>query len=290
VIRSARKRAGLRRTLPGVPLLRHTPTPLLSRSPAHELGAMAVSPFVEFRDVTKRFGDAPVVIDRISLTVSAGDFVSLIGPSGCGKSTLLRLLAGLIPLTSGTLTIAQQPPEANVPDLAFVFQEPTLLPWLTTAQNVEMPQKLRGVASAERIATRQRVLDLVNLGDKTDAYPRQLSGGQKMRVSIARALSLTPKLLLLDEPFGALDEMTRERLNEELLNIRQQQAWTAFFVTHSVAEAVFLSNRIIVMSAGPGRIHAELPIELPYPRTAETRLSREFQDLVAKVSRALHVV
>jgi len=251
---------------------------------------MAVSPFVEFRDVTKRFGDAPVVIDRISLTVSAGDFVSLIGPSGCGKSTLLRLLAGLIPLTSGTLTIAQQPPEANLSDLAFVFQEPTLLPWLTTAQNVEMPQKLRGVASAERIATRQRVLDLVNLGDKTDAYPRQLSGGQKMRVSIARALSLTPKLLLLDEPFGALDEMTRERLNEELLNIRQQQAWTAFFVTHSVAEAVFLSNRIIVMSAGPGRIHAELPIELPYPRTAETRLSREFQDLVAKVSRALHVV
>ena len=251
---------------------------------------MDVSPFVEFQEVTKRFGDGPVVLDRFSLSVSAGEFVSLIGPSGCGKSTVLRLLAGLTPTTSGAITIAQRPPEENGSDLAFVFQEPTLLPWLTTAQNVEMPQKLRGVPTAGRIATRQRVLDLVNLKDKADAYPRQLSGGQKMRVSIARALSLTPKLLLLDEPFGALDEMTRERLNEELLNIRVQQAWTAFFVTHSVTEAVFLSNRIVVMSAKPGRVHAEIAIDLPYPRTSETRLSRPFQDLVAQVTRTLHVV
>jgi len=251
---------------------------------------MSAAPFVEFREVTKNFGDGPVVLDRFSLTVATGDFVSVIGPSGCGKSTVLRLIAGLTPSTAGTLTIAQRAPEDNVEDLAFVFQEATLLPWLTTADNVELPQKLRGVPASERTITRNRVLDLVRLGEKTAAYPRQLSGGQKMRVSIARALALSPKLLLLDEPFGALDEMTRERLNEELLAIRDRQAWTAIFVTHSVAEAVFLSNRIVIMSARPGRVHAEIPILLPYPRTNETRLSAEYLALVANVSRALRAV
>ena len=251
---------------------------------------MSAAPFVEFREVTKNFGDGPVVLDRFSLTVATGDFVSVIGPSGCGKSTVLRLIAGLTPSTAGILTIAGRAPEDNVEDLAFVFQEPTLLPWLTTADNVELPQKLRGVPASERTITRNRVLDLVRLGEKTAAYPRQLSGGQKMRVSIARALALSPKLLLLDEPFGALDEMTRERLNEELLAIRDRQAWTAIFVTHSVAEAVFLSNRIVVMSARPGRVHAEIPIPLPYPRTNETRLSTEYLALVANVSRALRAV
>ncbi|MEO6005766.1 MAG: ABC transporter ATP-binding protein [Opitutus sp.] len=251
---------------------------------------MAATPFVEFREVTKRFGDGPLVLDRISLSIAAGDFVSLIGPSGCGKSTLLRLIAALTPLTSGSISIGQRAPEENMSDLGFVFQEPTLLPWLTTARNVELPQKLRGVSAAERLHTSQRVLELVSLSEKADAYPRQLSGGQKMRASIARALSLTPRLLLLDEPFGALDEMTRERLNEELLAIRHQQAWTAFFVTHSVAEAVFLSNRIVIMSARPGRIHQDVTIDLPYPRTSETRLSRTFHDLVAEVSRTLRSV
>jgi NitT/TauT family transport system ATP-binding protein len=248
------------------------------------------APFVDFREVTKRFGDGPIILDRFSLSVAHGDFVSLIGPSGCGKSTVLRLIAGLTPLTSGTLTIAQRPPEDNASDLGFVFQEPTLLPWLSTADNVELPQKLRGVAVAERSATRSRVLDLVRLSEKSAAYPRQLSGGQKMRVSIARALSVSPKLLLLDEPFGALDEITRERLNEELLAIRDQQSWTAFFVTHSVAEAVFLSNRIIVMSAHPGRVHQEIAVDLPYPRTSETRLSADYHARVAHVSRVLRTV
>ena len=251
---------------------------------------MAATPLVDLHDVTKRYGDGPVVLDRISLAAASGDFVSLIGPSGCGKSTLLRLIAGLSPLSGGTVTISGQTPEQAAAELAFVFQEPTLLPWLTVAKNVGLPQQLRGLPAAARSAASQRVLDLVRLGDRAAAYPRQLSGGQKMRVSIARALSLSPKLLLLDEPFGALDEMTREHLNEELLAIREQQAWTAFFVTHSVAEAVFLSNRILVMSANPGRVHSEITVPFAYPRTAATRLSREYHDLVTEVSRLLRSV
>ena len=251
---------------------------------------MPAPPPVELLEVSKRFGGGPLVLDRLSFTTAPGDFVSIIGPSGCGKSTLLRLIAGISPVTSGVLTVDGMTPEAAAAELAFVFQEPTLLPWLTVANNVELAQKLRGVAPAERGVTRRRVLDLVRLSDRGEAYPRQLSGGQKMRVSLARALALTPKILLLDEPFGALDEMTREHLNEELLSIRGQEAWTAFFVTHSVAEAVFLSNRILVLAANPGRLHTEVKIDLPYPRTAETRLSRAYHDLVADVSRVLRSV
>jgi NitT/TauT family transport system ATP-binding protein len=247
-------------------------------------------PIVEFRDATKRFGEGPLVLDLLNLTVQPGEFVSLIGPSGCGKSTLLRLIAGLTPLTAGSLIVDRRSPDAAAADLAFVFQEPTLLPWLSVAANVELPLSLRGVAPAERSVTRRRVLDLVRLSEKADAYPRQLSGGQKMRVSIARALALSPKILLLDEPFGALDEMTREHLNEELLTIRERHAWTAFFVTHSVAEAVFLSNRIFIFSANPGHLHTEIPVPFPYPRTEATRRSRPFHDLVADVSRLLRSV
>jgi NitT/TauT family transport system ATP-binding protein len=251
---------------------------------------MSAPPLVDFREVTKRFGDGPLVLDRISFAAQAGDFISLIGPSGCGKSTLLRLIAGLSPLSGGTLSVDGRTPDAAAADLGFVFQEPTLLPWLTVAKNVEVPQKLRGVPPETRTRTRDHVLELVRLREKASAYPRQLSGGQKMRVSIARALGLSPKILLLDEPFGALDEMTREHLNEELLAIRERQAWTAFFVTHSVAEAVFLSNRVLVMAAEPGRIHTEIAVPFPYPRTEHTRLSREYQGLVAQVSRVLRSV
>ncbi len=247
-------------------------------------------PIVEFREATKRFGDGPLVLDLLNLAVQPGEFVSLIGPSGCGKSTLLRLIAGLTPLSAGSLTVDGRSPDAAAADLAFVFQEPTLLPWRTVTANVELPLSLRGIPPAERTVTRRRVLDLVRLSEKADAYPRQLSGGQKMRVSIARALALSPKILLLDEPFGALDEMTREHLNEELLTIRERQAWTAFFVTHSVAEAVFLSNRIFIFSANPGHLHTEIKIPFPYPRTEETRLSRPYHDLVADVSRILRTV
>ncbi len=248
------------------------------------------SPIVDFQRASKRYGEGPLIIDDLTLTAMPGDFISLIGPSGCGKSTLLKLISGLSTLTSGALKVNGLAPEQAARELAYVFQEPTLLPWLTVGKNVELLMRLGDSPPGERATIRQRVLSLVRLDGLADRYPRQLSGGQKMRVSIARALSRSPRILLLDEPFGALDEMTRDHLNEELLAIRQQEAWTAFFVTHSVAEAVFLSNRIVIMAAGPGRIHEEVRVDLPYPRTAETRQSPAYQQLVARVSRVLRSV
>lgn len=245
---------------------------------------------VELRRVEKRYGDGPLILDHINLAAAPGDFVALIGPSGCGKSTLLKLIAGLSPVTHGELSVAGPHSGENAAELAYVFQEPTLLPWLSVAQNVELPLTLRAASAADREAAVTRALALVGLSSHATFFPRQLSGGQKMRVSIARALSLSPRLLLLDEPFGALDEMTRDRLNEELLAIRERQGWTAFFVTHSVAEAVFLANRVVIMAAHPGRIHEEIRIDLPYPRTPETRSSIAYQKLVAEISRTLRSV
>jgi NitT/TauT family transport system ATP-binding protein len=247
------------------------------------------SPIVELADVDKRYGDGPTILDKVSFSAMRGDFITLIGPSGCGKSTVLKLISGLSPASSGRIVV-DGAAAGSAEKLAFVFQEPTLLPWLSVQRNVELPQRLNGAGKAPRSETARRSLDLVGLSDRTDYYPRQLSGGQKMRVSIARALSVSPRILLLDEPFGALDEMTRDHLNEELLGIRQKLAWTAFFVTHSVPEAVFLSNRILVMSANPGRIHKEVRVELPYPRTEETRESAPYQKLVGEVSRILRSV
>jgi NitT/TauT family transport system ATP-binding protein len=249
----------------------------------------APSPIVEFASVQKRFGDGPLVLDGIDFSAKHGDFVSLIGPSGCGKSTWLRLLAGLSPLTSGSIKIDGVTPGLAKRELAFVFQEPTLLPWLSVQKNVEVPLTLRHSPPEQRKTICHRALERVRLLDKATAFPRQLSGGQKMRVSLARALSLSPEILLLDEPFGSLDEITRDHLNEELLALRQEQVWTAFFVTHSVNEAVFLSNRIIVLAPNPGRIHAEIIVPFPYPRTVETRRSEEFFHLVREVSRLLRV-
>ena len=249
----------------------------------------APSPIVEFASVQKRFGDGPLVLDDINFSASRGDFVGLIGPSGCGKSTWLRLIAGLSPLSAGTITIDGFPPDTAQRELAFVFQEPTLLPWLNVRRNVEVPLILRHSPPNQRRTICQRVLEQVRLSEKAAAYPRQLSGGQKMRVSLARALSLSPEILLLDEPFGALDEITRDHLNEELLALRQEQIWTAFFVTHSVTEAVFLSNRIVVLAPNHGRIYAEIAVPFAYPRTAETRRSEDFFHLVREVSRLLRL-
>jgi len=247
-------------------------------------------PIVEFSGVDKRYGDGPLILDKVSFKANRGDFITLIGPSGCGKSTVLKLISGLNPISRGQIIVDGGDPGRAVEKLAFVFQEPTLLPWHTVVRNVELPLRLHGTEESKRTELAKRSLALVGLADRMDYYPRQLSGGQKMRVSIARALSVSPKILLLDEPFGALDEMTRDHLNEELLAIRQQLAWTAFFVTHSVAEAVFLSNRILVMSANPGRMHSEVPVDFPYPRTEETRQSPQYQKMVAEVSKILRSV
>ena len=247
-------------------------------------------PIVELRDVDKRYGEGPLILDKISFSAKRGDFITLIGPSGCGKSTILKLISGLNPISGGRIVVDGLEPANAVEKLAFVFQEPTLLPWRTVSQNVEVPLRLHGSDARLRAEVVRKSLSLVGLEDRMDYYPRQLSGGQKMRFSIARALSVSPRILLLDEPFGALDEMTRDHLNEELLAIRQQLAWTAFFVTHSVSEAVFLSNRIIVLSANPGRVHSEVRVDFPYPRTEETRESAPFGKMVAEVSKILRSV
>lgn len=248
------------------------------------------APIVKLGSVRKRYGDGPVVLEGIDLTLARGDFVSLIGPSGCGKSTVLKLISGLSPTTEGDVSVLGKAPRQARDQQVFIFQDATLLPWLTARQNVEIPLRLRRVAATVRREKAEKFLELVGLAKVRDYYPRQLSGGMKMRVSIARALTLAPELLLLDEPFGALDEMTRQRLNEELLALREQSPFTALFVTHSVAEAVFLSNRIVVMAAHPGRIHREVAVEFGYPRRAALRETPEFAAKVNEVSRVLHEV
>jgi NitT/TauT family transport system ATP-binding protein len=251
-----------------------------------------IVPEVLFSNVTKRFSSStPPVLENINLSIERGEFVSIIGPSGCGKSTLLKLVAGLSPCSGGEIEVNGMTPKNARQLVSFVFQDATLLPWRTVERNVALPLELEGrTTREENAATVARLLELVNLSKVGKSYPRQLSGGMKMRVSIARALSLSPKILLLDEPFGALDEMTRDRMGEELLAIRHQEKFTAFFVTHSVAEAVFLSSRIIVLAANPGRIHADIAVPFPYPRSAETRELPEFQRCVADVTRVLRAV
>jgi NitT/TauT family transport system ATP-binding protein len=244
-------------------------------------------PMVELSGLTKRYSAGQTILDSVNLTISKGEFVSLIGPSGCGKSTALKLISGLAVPTAGTITVDGMTPKNAREIISFIFQDATLLPWRTVQQNVGLGLELEGVESNRRKEKTSQLLELVGLQHMADAYPRELSGGMKMRVSIARALATSPRLLLMDEPFAALDEMSRDRLNEELLRLRAEQKWTAVFVTHSVAEAVFLSTRIVVLASNPGRIHAVLPIDLPLPRTAALRDTPEFESRVLQVSHAL---
>jgi NitT/TauT family transport system ATP-binding protein len=246
-----------------------------------------IAPMVELENVTKRYGAGQAVLGGVSLTVAKGEFLSLIGPSGCGKSTVLKLISGLTPPTSGSIRVDGMAPRDAREIVSYIFQDATLLPWRTVEQNVGLGLELEGVARPARAEKTAALLDLVGLAHVAKSYPRQLSGGMKMRVSIARALATNPRLLLMDEPFGALDEMSRDRLNEEILRLQSEQKWTAVFVTHSVAEAIFLSTRIIVLAPNPGRIHAEFPVDLPLPRTAPLRDTPEFDALAARVSHAL---
>ena len=247
-------------------------------------------PAVAFDRVTKRYGTGATVLEAITTHIQRREFVSIIGPSGCGKSTLLKTVAGLSPITNGEIAIDGMTPQKARELMSFIFQDATLLPWRTVRQNVVLGLELDGMAREARNAKVDAVLTLVGLSDVAGAFPRQLSGGMKMRVSIARALVTRPQLLLLDEPFAALDEMTRDRLDEELLRLRNEQNWTALFVTHSVAEAVFLSTRILILAPNGGRIARDISIDLPFPRNELTRRSEAFDRAIAGVSRALRAV
>ena len=236
--------------------------------------------------VGKTYANGTAALDDISFDVREGQFVSLVGPSGCGKSTLLRMVAGLGPITAGTILVEGLPPRQarqEKADTAFVFQDATLMPWRNVMGNVELPLELRGVSKSERRSTVMQALETVGLAEVTKAYPRELSGGMRMRVSLARALAAHPRLLLMDEPFGALDEITRQRLNGELLRLCALANWTVVFVTHNVFEAVYLSTRILVMSARPGRIIAEVEVPLPHPRVPEIRTDPEYTRIVREV-------
>jgi NitT/TauT family transport system ATP-binding protein len=232
--------------------------------------------------------DEVLALSDVDLTVGDGEFVSLIGPSGCGKSTLLRLIADLIEPTTGTVTVADRPAARarREQEYGIAFQQAGLFEWRTVRRNVELPLELRGMAKADRKTRAEQMLELVGLADFAGHYPGQLSGGMQQRVAIARALAVQPPLLLMDEPFGALDEMTRERLQSELLGICATTGTSTVFVTHSISEAVFLSDRVVVMSARPGRITASIEVELP-SRDEAGRQAPVYFEKITEVRQAL---
>ncbi len=234
------------------------------------------------RRVSKTFANGVVALDGFDLSLDDGDFLSLLGPSGSGKSTVLRLIANLVQPTAGTLHWRGDNPLQA--DVGYVFQEPTLLPWASVFDNVWLPLRLRGVARLDAAAAVDAMLERVQLAAFRNAVPRELSVGMKMRVSIARALITKPRLLLMDEPFAALDEITRFRLNNDLLDLWRDERFTAVFVTHSVFESVFLSNRVAVMQTRPGRIHGEIAIDAPYPRGEPFRTSPHYIALCRRAS------
>ncbi|PDS76196.1 ABC transporter ATP-binding protein [Rhizobium sp. L43] len=247
-------------------------------------------PLVVMQAVSKVFSSGTTALSGMSLTVESGEFISLLGPSGCGKSTALRIIAGLGDITAGKIDWpssrinAKGLPEG---DIGFVFQEPTLMPWKTVSGNVYLPLKLRGISKAEARDRIVEALSTVGLQDFADAYPRELSGGMKMRVSIARALVTKPKLLLMDEPFAALDEITRQKLNDDVLRLWQATGITVIFVTHSVFESAYLSNRIVVMKARPGRVHADFPLATSLDRDSHYRTSEQYRQACETASRSL---
>jgi NitT/TauT family transport system ATP-binding protein len=259
--------------------------PLTAQAPA--------GPVVRIAGVNKTFsrGDQVVTkaLEGIDLEVARGEFISLIGPSGCGKSTLLRIVGDLTSPSSGTVLVNGKPAErARLDrDYGMVFQSPVLFDWRTVEENVKLPLEILGQDAPTRTARAREMLELVELGDFLKHHPYQLSGGMQQRVAIARALAFQPSILLMDEPFGALDEMTRERMNSEVLRIWEQTGTTILFVTHSIPEAVFLSSRVVVMSARPGRITNVIDIDLPRPRNEDTRETRRYFELVTAVREAL---
>jgi NitT/TauT family transport system ATP-binding protein len=235
---------------------------------------------LDFAGIEMTFPNGTVALRDVDLTVSRGEFVSVVGPSGCGKSTLLRIASGLETCSAGTATVRTE-------QVGYIFQDATLLPWRTVRRNIELIAELKGVASDVRTEKATRVIELVGLKGFEDNLPKQLSGGMKMRTSVARSLIMDPELFLFDEPFGALDEITRERLGDELIRLFVEQGFAGMFITHSVSEAVYLSTKVAVMSGRPGTIVATFDVPFPMPRDPDIRFSGEFAELVGHVSHAL---
>jgi NitT/TauT family transport system ATP-binding protein len=240
----------------------------------------AARPVLTFSGVSKRFPDGTVALAGVDFEIASGEFVSVVGPSGCGKSTLLRIASGLSEASEGSVRV-------NADQIGYVFQDPTLLPWRTVQANVELFAELRGLSKEERRRRAGEAIELVGLSEFVRHHPRALSGGMRMRVSLARSLTLRPELFLFDEPFGALDEITRHRLNDELLQLYLTQRFTALFVTHSVSEAVFVSTRVIVMSGRPGQVRGDFAVPFQYPRPPRLRFSDQFAELASEVSACL---
>ncbi|MFT4269696.1 MAG: ABC transporter ATP-binding protein [Pantoea sp.] len=249
----------------------------------------AASPAIEVLSAEKIYPNGTRALLPVDLTIRQGEFVSLLGPSGCGKSTLLKMIAGLIEPSDGKLMLFRRDRREKQRDLplSFVFQEATLMPWSSVHKNVRLPLDLAGVPRAEADTRVREILELVGLGQFGHVLPRELSGGMQMRVSIARGLVTRPKVLLMDEPFGALDEITRNKLDSDLLQLWQEQKLTVVFVTHSIQEAVFLSQRVIMMAARPGRVVDDISIDAPFPRDDEFRVSQQFTQYAQQLQRGL---
>ncbi|TPK79564.1 ABC transporter ATP-binding protein [Mesorhizobium sp. B2-4-18] len=254
----------------------------VAQTPASDMAPTLLA----LRGVGKVFSNGVTALSDVDLTIREGDFLSLLGPSGCGKSTALRLIAGLSTPTSGVLDW-RGGGSLDRANIGFVFQEPTLLPWASVFDNVWLPLRLKGISRAKAAPAISEMLARVHLTGFEDAVPRELSGGMKMRVSIARAMVTKPRVLLMDEPFAALDEITRFKLNNDLLELWQDERFTVVFVTHSVFESVFLSNRVVVMAARPGRVFDELAIEASYPRDEAFRTSPDYAALCRQASDVL---
>ena len=244
---------------------------------------------ISVRGVSKLFGNNVLALDDVSLDIGPGEFVAIVGPSGCGKSTLLRLIAGLLPFERGEIDVNGDAVEGARRDVAMMFQKPTLLPWKTALENVLLPQTLQGKSEAEAIREAHELLHMVGLGEFIHAFPTQLSGGMQQRAAVARSLMIGAPVLLLDEPFGAVDEITRENLNLELLNIHHEMRPTIVLITHNVQEAVFLADRVFVMTPRPGRITEIMDIDLPRPRELDITSDVAFTRLTAQARRALAV-
>ena len=246
---------------------------------------------ISFRNVSRRFahhGASFLALDRLSVEVAEGEFVTMVGPSGCGKSTALAIAAGLLEPTEGEMIVDGRLVHGPGPERGVIFQQYALFPWLTVRQNVEFGLRIAGKGAAQRRAIAQRFIDLVGLADFADSLPKVLSGGMKQRCAIARAYAVDPTILLMDEPFGALDALTRVQMQDQLLDAWSRERRTVMFVTHDVNEAVYLANRVIVMAARPGRLYEIIPVDLPYPRSEAIRLSQEFAEIRNRVWRAVY--